>query len=448
MGSSLAFSSSCNKPSNRPFTKNENERWEQLAQIQCVQSRRNDPEVELQRLRETVLTREKEQQFDQKFQRIFSSNKYFIKLKKIYAQALEMEKLHQFSNDPQKDILIDRPFTEKENHNFEEKSLAICLQSRKNDPIVEIQRLRESEILTPENECWLNQADQEVGFHHKDDPAVHNRNIYLEKLKLAKKAYGQALEIREIFKSTHYVLIHAQSSRWLFLSDLITAFMKHKNEGKEIGHFQYLRMVPEVASHDITLYSKGKPGLRYEKNEQSASDLLFADLCFRNNAHYDSARSFLMNNKNFADENKMIAVTTSILRNFCPHLSSQECFKLTEKLFDLARNDPCIVGNLFVLCVPKTLSEKMMYPAHPAGSPCTCHAEENLRNRLEAIQNNEINPQTCCKALPTLLNPQFCLYTPEMTPDQMKILMIETDQEYRNRVKNETEKMVSVVYKK
>ena len=255
-----------------------------------------------------------------------------------------------------------------------------------------------------------------------------NNFLSKEKELLSTVMIGRALEIQRIYKSTHHVFIHAQSSDWLVFSDLVKELTKTHFPDRNLHQFKFLRIPPrEGESKTITKYSKAEHV--YDHQPNTRDDLISADAYFLHAEAAESAFFFMSVNRNITS--KSYPFIRHAIKFFHRELSKRELESYTDQVAALTKNDPSKIGNLFLVCIPKEKSEEIQYRSHPFGNPCRCSTEENSQQILEQLQNLEIG-MSCMKNF----CPQYRLFTPKLTPENnVKMYLLSSEEDYRRKVK-------------
>jgi hypothetical protein len=293
--------------------------------------------------------------------------------------------------------------------------------------------LRKAWKIAPDQEfqrlCDWGVIDEKVDEEIDEMIRLHSWLATKVKMVSAKVMIGRALEMQRLYKDTHRVFLHAQSSQWLVIADLIKECMKIYFPKKDLHQFKCLRIPQEVAPNKSILAYKTT--YTHDSDLKTREDLISADGYFYNASTAESSFYFMWHNYNIMESCSHIALST--IQKFCPSLSfvKQEAF--AKKIVEQVEDDRSQLGNLFICCIPKEESEKVQYRSHPYGRVCTCHNSEDSDSILDSLQKGQLDFAALCSNYNT---PQFRLFTPELRKENgVKIYLIPSDPMYRKAVK-------------
>ena len=363
------------------------------------------------------------------------------------------------------------------NANWQDQAITLIKKSRYDILDDEINRLRAAGILTSKREALL---DNSIGHVQKPSSSPI-------KQKQSKVLMGQALEIKDIYQSSHDVFIHAQATQWVVLTYLIKEMVKKFNPELNARHFKFLRNPPdEIAKPEeppVNLVVPAKPLTKCERitkafkrflgcdketkkpedvrtyvnsklwindnNMETRDDLLSTDGYFYNFSTYESSLFFLINNTNImANTGAIEKFTRNVFKQFCPSLKGHEINKYAKKVVNAAYKGD-FSGNLFTLLIPKEDSEKAQYRAHPFGAVCTCHPKEKDKEILAQLQNEVFDhTNKCSPLLGGPIVPQFRIYTPALKPGNGKKIFLLTPfaKQERKKVKAQIKAVANDVF--
>ena len=265
---------------------------------------------------------------------------------------------------------------------------------------------------------------------------------------------ARALEIKEIYKQSFHVFLHAQNSGLLVIPDLIKEFIKAIDPQNCPHQFKFLRIPKEEPLWDITEYSEAENV--DDCVNPAREDLLSVDGYFLHKENWESSIFFMKKNTNIMHSN--LFLLESVISHFCPDLEMEKIQQFALRVSDITAQDNSKIGNLFLLCIPKEVSPKVQYRAHPFGNPCDCHSKEEDLDILEVLQNDQLSSEAICYGmdLPRNCNfqdesydfeiPQYRLFTPELKPENgVKIYFIPSNKEYRDMVKMQIKTIVQEI---
>lgn len=295
------------------------------------------------------------------------------------------------------------------------------------EPTLELERLRNAEILNWDKEVFLDEAIL---------PLTSNFNKKTE----LKIMIGRALEVQKIYQETHHVFIHAQASRGIIFPSLVKEFMKSQHRDQDFDGFEFLRLPNSSTTPSITAYSNAFNVFDHE--EKTRDDLISADAYFYHNESYESSLHFLSLNKNIMGiASPLIA---KAIRYFHPNLSEKSRGIFARRIVSETDEDPSHIGNLFVFCIPKEKSGEIQYRAHPFGKACHCHKENDSTEILEKLQAGILDEETMCNDLWNWnACPQFRLFTPALTQENgVNVHLLPSNQSYQEKVEQKVHDIV------
>lgn len=347
---------------------------------------------------------------------------------------------------------------------WQKQSIDLIRQARHDLPAQELLRLKAVGVLNRERESKLQKAINKV--YIKNQPNNSKRLMSMMLL-------GQALEIKDIYGSTHDVFIHAQAGKWTIFSHLIKEFIRRFEPETDIKHFKYLRA--PCSTVDLGFFSsfwnyffgqspKPKTVQDYINSKWSINDddnqvreeLISVDGYFFNYQAYESSLFFLINNDNiFNNADAIKNFSKKVIKHFCPSLKNESILnQLVERIVKAAfTKAEC--GNLFVVCLPRTQSRHIQYRAHPFGKVCHCHHVGNSKQLTDAailakLQKDEVLDHTnkCHSLVHTI--PQYRLYSPLLKPGKGKAIYLLTphNKSQRKAIKEPVRKVVEEVFAK
>jgi len=318
---------------------------------------------------------------------------------------------------------------------WQEQAMHLIRQSHLDRPEEELVRLRTVGALTKSREAELDNSLAKVQSSQTKIQKQH-----------AKVLFGQALEVKDIYKSSHHVFIHAQATKWITLTYLLKELIRQFHPEMNIHNFKFLRspgdplpksFLDHVWSRvsslfgtnkvykNVQSYISSKYGYINDDTTQTRKELISADGYFYNYTAFESSMYFLVNNSNISDNLAVIdKFSRECIQFFAPSISEKKLNDFSKRMVNAfsPKSDPC--GNLFVLCFPKNESQIIQYRAHPFGPPCQCHAKANDYNILEKLQNEQFEATTKCYSKFSV--PQFRIYTPLLKPGQGKRIYLLT----------------------
>ena len=266
---------------------------------------------------------------------------------------------------------------QEKNPQWQEFAIKMIRQNRYDSFDLEEARLKGFGILTPE---------------------VKNRIDSTTRKKEVKIILAQALEIRRIFKDTHYVFIHGQHQVFYPISAILKE--KVKKNGAETTQFKYVRSLQHENTNGLITKYINAPDV-WDHGLETRKELIAVSADIFDSAPGESAVYFLNNNysiKTRDDREKLILSVTEITG--LPHSNATQ---IAGKSWNLS--DP---GNLLVFCIPKEKYNAIGYKAHPYGCVCKCHADNERALFLERYQRGDSGFVDPCQSK----NTQYRIFWP------------------------------------
>lgn len=273
-------------------------------------------------------------------------------------------------------------------------------KSRLNDPVAEIQRLKDEGFLTSHE---IERLDE----------------MFKEKSDFAKALFAEAFAVKKVVGETHFVFLHAQMTTWGIFSDIVKELVKKKYPEMDLHHYKYLRSAKIFENKDLEGISKYEDNPEvHDHDPQTRKDLLSVDGYFYNKQYAESAFDFLIDNVNIHCNLSLIeSVVAETIRDFYPTCTNESSLKFAKEATQIiASLEKPQSGNLFVVCIPKNKKDTF-YRAHPYGAPCKCHPREENQRILERLQREEIGPGVSCDVMYAPI-PQYRLFAPNLEPDR------------------------------
>lgn len=340
-------------------------------------------------------------------------------------------------------------------HGWRKAAWKLIKMGRYESPARELKRLKTVGVLTTSREKKLNDALNNVKI----------TTLKTDKQR-AKMLMAQALEIKDLYRQTHHVFIHAQAAKWVIFSHLIKAFMRKFHPEKDLHHYKFLRAPcdtldlgfldscwnfffgPSEKPKTVKDYVNSKLWIN-DDDPKVREMLISADGFFYNHQAYESSLFFLINNDNiFNNATAIENFSKKVIKHFCPNLNDDTALHSYAQKIMKAAFKKAACGNLFVICLPKEVSHQVQYRSHPFGSVCKCHSEKTAHYVLKKLQEDEVLDSTSKCGPGYLPIPQFRLYAPQLTPGDGKAIHLLTPftKHERKEIKEPIKKVVEEVY--
>ncbi len=332
-----------------------------------------------------------------------------------------------------------RELEEANQEGWQEVAITLIRNSRKDNPELELQRLKGAGAVTNSESDKIKNTISLVKLTNEHKRAALSKQAIL--------LYTQAYEIKRIYEKTHHIFLHAQSIKWSIVPMLIKELVELVNPEKKFHHYKFLRregieitdgyfdMLSSYVTNFVkSIFGFGKKdpatarefldhyrslGKKINDDELDVREkILSIDGCFDNYQEWESAPYFLMKNDNVLDGgNQLKKIIISTLRHFKKSASIHTVETLANKLLSSTNftNALTTTGNLYVIAVPKEKSADFQYRAHPYGPACTCHPGEH-QEVLERLQDGQLDGSTMCTLSKTPI-PQYRLYLPAVKPE-------------------------------
>lgn len=300
-----------------------------------------------------------------------------------------------------------------------------------------------------------------------------------QRARFVKAILYRGLAIKKIYAEDHYVITHAQATRWFVVAQLrkilvnkydpaytvppFFTFLRHPKQTNADNTDYYMKLIGseetpddvddhyEVDDHstEVIVSDETSDGVDDHSSEVIISDdetpdriddhtpevraaLVASDLSFFSTRHVESALSFLDDNFSILDANDevvMKAICTTILRDYLPDNDIQKIEDCAQKIYDLSQTINTLCGQLFVICIPKTFFvnnlAKIGYLSHPYGFVCTDYPDFDPISVVEQLQRGQLLPR-CPKDdfRDDYHVPQFRLLGSAVTPETAQSFLI------------------------
>ena len=257
--------------------------------------------------------------------------------------------------------------------------------------------------------------------------------------KIVKNIALQSLEIKNLYKKTHYILTHGQSTEWLATSFLIKALVKTFYPEKDTHGFKFLRIPPYVdstATREIPITDD-----LWDHDSKTREHLLSVTPYIFDDTAGESALEYVSRNHSILQNSESVKqVYTDIFKKFAGSKCSLDLLEkcvttILEEQQKLTKDATC--GVLYTLCIPKSTAdetkEKMLYRSHAFGRKCACHPSSEDPEILNKLQNNILDKSTQCdpeklnyKGTDVCTMPQYRVQIKNVTPEQGSIIFRHT----------------------
>jgi len=317
----------------------------------------------------------------------------------------------------------------------------------------------EEKLVTTLTNNWLDDSEEEVKRLLSKNlfPITKISGIDFHPITVKNKqllaVLGRALELRNVYRQTHYVFTHGQASE-ISIANLV---MKETIRTFTPGLDQPLN-IPFRLPHTITYSENANDFIsKFNANSSSFNDdanhsekMISVDAQFWNNQCLESAIDFFSKGINInlypgsvlhtGPEKTLLKIFKSIFLNYLPNHSV--CNVLANKAVKIAlqRKTETQVGVLYTICIPKEIvnddKKNFAYPCHPFGKTCNCFP---LTHRVTLLEEMQQDKRLFCSRGPLT---QYRLLTSRLIEEKnvrafaVHPLSKVKQQEYLNQVKD------------
>lgn len=256
---------------------------------------------------------------------------------------------------------------------------------------------------------------------------------------------GRALEMKNLYRGTHYVFTHGQAPELSIANLLIKECVRVFTPTLSLTLSSPFRLPHTVSYCENTdkflLKHNIKTASTFTDNANN-SEMLAVDAQFWNAEHAESALYFFSSGTNInlrKGESELIKIFTSVFLNYLPNQKICNTFALEAVKFAKEMKSDTKVGSLYVICVPKDVikDEKanFAYHCHPYGKTCNCFS----KNRIELLEEMQKDQFVRCTS--TYMT-QYRLLTSRLTEEKdvrtfrLNALPKNKDEYYQEKVKN------------
>jgi len=310
---------------------------------------------------------------------------------------------------------------------------------------------------------WLDNDKQEINriINAKILPSLVEKALLQPSLTEVYQKHaviGKVLELKNLYKHSHYVFTHGQASQISMVShvmdECLRTFSPHWHHPLRIPfRLPHTIIYSENANEFITKYDAVKPSF---KDDGFHSDkMISVDAQFWHDTGYESAQYFFSNGTNIAysDDAPLTTLFKSTFLNYFPHDLSgvvdstcdSICTMLAEKALKIAkqRRLDTKVGVLYAICIPKNIIDNdttnFAYPCHAYGRTCNCFPNQRIK-KLEDMQGD--TPVICTA---NSSRTQYRILTSRLTEEpDVRIFAIDAlSKIQRKHYRNQVKKLVS-----
>ncbi len=227
--------------------------------------------------------------------------------------------------------------------------------------------------------------------------------LYQSKIKNEELAIiGRVLELKRLYKDTHYVFTHGQASNISMINLINQECIKVFTP-----HFYHPLKSPFRLPHTIT-YSKNAndfidtyraSGMTFMDDGYHSDKMISVDAQFWNQSTCESALYFFRGNSNisFTNVSGLKKIFKENFLNYLPHEKFAEQF--ADKAVKIAqkRSSTTKIGVLYAICIPKEIIQNdktnFAYHCHAFGRTCCCFF---FKNRVTLLNEMQADKMTKC----------------------------------------------------
>jgi hypothetical protein len=270
----------------------------------------------------------------------------------------------------------------------EQKLIKSLKQNWIEDPQEEEQRLTDAKILLPFSQAIITHLPQNnYLLNHSLPPNAHHLPMIV----------GRVLELKQIYRPTHYVFTHAQSLSISVVNQIIKEFVRHVSPFlhhplKIPFRVPHTTTYTENADDFITKHQAIDDNSSFADNYHS-DEMISVDAQCWNTDSGESALYYLAVGTNI-NQGQLANIFKTIFFNYVPDETIS--LLLAEKASKIAtqKQTEARVGNLYAICIPKSViqNEKtnFAYRCHPYGKRCDCYPASDRIKVLEQMQRNKV----------------------------------------------------------
>lgn len=257
-------------------------------------------------------------------------------------------------------------------------------------------------------EGWLDDPQKELSriLDAKLFPSSIQKAVYQPTTPQINETFsviGRALEIKNLYRHTHYVFTHGQASAIsianLLIKECMRKFTPSLHQSFKIPFRQPHTVVYSENADDFVKKYNATANSNYADNNHNA-EMISVDAQFWNGDQYESALDFFSTGTNInlnRGDSELIKIFKSIFMHYLPNHTL--CNLFAERALKIAqqRKKETLVGVLYAICIPKTIvkdeKQNFAYHCHPFGKKCNCFPSKNRIELLEDMQNDKL---VCC----------------------------------------------------
>ncbi len=296
---------------------------------------------------------------------------------------------------------------------WQDAAARMARKSRYDDPVAEVDRLRGAGILNAEVEPRLDEA---IGG---GDNSIQ-----------VKAMMAQAMELREIYKDTHDLLIHAQKTTWVAFVHFVKELFKINHPEVDVHNFKFLR-TPSDTEMTVDEWLK-QLWIVFDDRDVTRKDVISADAFFYKTREYEASLWFLKQNTScFKRDEAIRNAAKEAIQYFYPNIPEKTANYFSRKVLKtFSEASPC--GNLFAIFLPKETSFRSQYRAHPYGHVCTCHPKQESAEIIEKLNSGQADQTTNCSGLRAITLagivpiPQFRILKHAIKPERGQKIFLQT----------------------
>lgn len=249
--------------------------------------------------------------------------------------------------------------------------------------------------------------------HQKEVKRLFDANVFPESIQSAISlptnpynsqlfsVMGRVLEIKNLYRHTHYVFTHGQASEISVINQImkecVKTFMPRLHHPYKVPFRLPLTVTySENANAFIDQYKANDNSSFFDDGAHS-DKMLSVDAQFWNAESTESALDFFSTATNIIGSDLSSGALSNILHGmfmqFIPNHAV--CSMLVKKAAKIAKDKrvETQVGVLYAICIPKAIvkddKKNFAYPCHPFGKKCECFPGKDRIELLEAMQKNQ-----------------------------------------------------------
>lgn len=240
-----------------------------------------------------------------------------------------------------------------------------------------------------------------------------------------KKLLAKALNIKRVYRDTHYTFIHGQKLGLWVVMQFMKELAKLDNPERDLSLYHFLRH--ENGKEHVTVQDVLKKTDNIDDHSPYfRKHLLSADAYFYNLCANESANYYVAINGNQMEKSKGVTAENIILKKILIQYLGADDLIIRNELSTLCGEYQKLerIGNIYAICVPRKKIDTSVYCAHAGGKPCKCLDNNSHSSVLYKVQL-DIPCKLNCDEIRARSNfPQYRIVTDQLNPNDNRIFLL------------------------